>query len=1080
MRLFARAVRLVRAPVALILAIALGLELGSSAVAVGPAGDVVVDVVDAITGAPVPLARVILAGDGASVGYTDAGGSSHFENVATGTYRASVTKRGYDGQRSRLFDVEIDRSTSVRVRLGRANGTLKTIGSVAVSSQALGAANDVAQDGPLRLLSGSLQDALGDVAGLTAAGDALAFEGRDPAQTGLMLDGVPLPGLGGSPASAGVNADLFASASASAQAQNGALGGTVSFVTLQPTRFPQQLATLQYAGNGSSALTLAARGSAGNLGYVLEHAARARTSPLDGAAFLDQSGLRYAHDADRDANGDLLKLRWSPSLAQTLSATVVASGTRSALACAAQSALLPCGYGPGNEAGSHANAAVLGETATIGSTTLFAGLGFNATSSFADLSHRYAGGVASPASSAYRAAGRSATLSVQFPAHEKHELSLHATAYRLSLEELSAQNGLRGTTAIATSYRELSFADAIRPNARLTFDVSAGFASSPGTHALQTGAGLRWQPARDDVVEARAFAGAVGAGISGADPSLPDAQSLQYFCDRGAATGSYGAAASPHERSSGVRARYAHASRRARFALSAWTERLTQSPVPGVIAADALHLPPDYLAGVGAVARSPYVCGAGTPVPAVLFTTQLLADQISRGVTAGGSVQLGSRTTLAAYAAVQSRFATGGDTRTAGLGSLTPLGAQIPGVPLHRAGLVASSRLGRALDVLANVSYTAGNNASRLPAYTVLNAGFALPLRYGSLAIVEQNLTNRFAAPIASSALAVPLARAGAAPLPVLASPLAPRTVTVTYTVRAGRSELAGSGAASRATTAGEPATETTTSFSIGDLPARPPQHALTIDPDSESCTPVAARATQPVLDEIGALAAAAERARAGGRYPDALPRGTRTVQGVALRYFAYGDASSYAIALDAGKSFMAFGQCARLAGGDAAAVAQRHLYAPPVIAKNGSPPLFYSPAAGVYAVFPAAETIRFDDEPASAPPDPLALRAECPAASRPLAVAVATALEAARRASRERGPLPASDAVAFVRHDAAAAGWLELRVGDPLAEIALERCLHVATVRAASLASAGFSLPRNGTLAFSDRFGIYVAVNER
>ena len=329
-----------RAACALLAAVLARLSAGVPARAATDASDIVIDVVDAVTGAPVALARVLVQGEVGLIGYTDADGHARFESIATGAYRAMVIKRGFVTARSPLFDVTRNRTSNVRVRMQRTS-VLKQIGGVSVTSSPARASREVGQDDALRYLDGSLRDALGDLPGVTSAGDGLQIDGNDPSQTGTSVDGVPVAGAGGGLGSRGINADLFGGASVSSGASHGSLGGDVGFRTLQPTRFAQQQATLQYGSDNSSSALLVARGSVRNLGYVVEHATRGRTSPFTGLDFTDATSLTYRHDGDRLLSGDLAKLRWAPSIAQTLTLTATASRGDNGLVCAQFTALFP-------------------------------------------------------------------------------------------------------------------------------------------------------------------------------------------------------------------------------------------------------------------------------------------------------------------------------------------------------------------------------------------------------------------------------------------------------------------------------------------------------------------------------------------------------------------------------------------------------------------------------------------------------------------------------------------------------------------------------------------------------------------
>ena len=1056
------------------------LSIVAPAAAATDASDVVIDVVDAAGGAPVSLARVLLQGEVGLVGYTDPDGHARFESVATGAYRAMVAKRGFVSARSPLFDVSTNRTSNVRVRLQR-NSVLKQIGSVTVTSSPARASHEVGQDDALRYLDGSLRDALGDLPGVTSAGDGLMVDGNDASQTGTSIDGVTIPGAGGSLAGRGINADLFGGASVSSGASHGALGGEVGFRTLQPTRFAQQSATLQYGSDNASSALVVARGSVKNLGYVVEHAARGRTSGATGLTFADETGFSYRHDGDSLVSGDLAKLRWAPSVAQTLTLTGTATGAANGLFCAQFTARFPCGYGPGAAARSHGGLITLSENATIGATSVMVGAFANASRDTTDERDRAFAGAAAPQSSEFHANARGFNLGVQLPAGERHDLSLSAQSFGLAFDGTTTTSlGTFGLTQ-RVSYHGASLTDRYHPNRRLTLTGRAGVNGGNGSNAFATGLDLRWQPHRSVAYDVAGSFGDAGSGIAITGTAFPDPRTLSFDCANGLAYGALPSANAPRQRSSSVRASVERSGRRGRLAVTAWTARLIGAPVLTAQEASAIGVPPAYLGAVAAFAASPYVCGSA-PVGALAFTSFQPANQLSRGATVAGTLEIG-KALIAGFASVQSRFVTDATALTA---ALTPGATQVPGTPLHRAGLVATAKLGKSVDVLANLSYTAANNPSRLPAYTLFNAGFAAPLREGSLALVGTNLGNVHPGPFATAADVFALPRAGAVPLALAATPLAPRAVALTYTVRVGRLGSIGSGAATTEAAADADDAHGGVELRIRAGRMRTGAHpdALQIDPDNDACTPAAAKLVQPMMDAMGRIAATAERAKSGGRYPAALAGATATVNGVGLTYIPYDDGTRFVVAATAPdmRSGAAFMNCARLSVAQPDEQETFHFYLPPV--PSGQPFFVgYTPPLGIYfapsaqgghgAVLVRAGT---DPEPSAPPADPFALRAACPAGSKPLATAVVAAVRAARAAQRAGTAIPASEAAEIVARGSAAPGWLEIKQADSTALGAVLQCLHVAAVPVDHLRAAGIDDARRpGALGFADRFGFYV-----
>ena len=1050
------------------------------------AGDVVVEVVDAATGAPLGLTRVLIQGEAGYIGYTDADGHARFESLATGSYRALVTKRGFVTARSALFDVGAARTSNVRVRLQK-SGALKQIGSVSVSSSPSRASREVGQDDALRFLDGSLRDAIGDLPGVTSAGDGFMIDGNDASQTGTSIDGVPVAGAGGSLADRGINADLFGGAAVSSGAANGALGGNVGFRTLQPTRFPQQQATLQFGSdNGSSAL-LVARGSLRNLGYVAEHAVRGRSSPFTGLNFTDETGLTYQHDGDRFVSGDLAKLRWAPSIAQTLTFTASATTSENGLVCAQLAGRFPCGYGPSAFGHARGGLMTLSENGTIGATTLLLSGFVNASHTTSDEPNRMLAGTPAPQHDDVRAVARGFNVGLQLPAGERHELSLSAQSFGVSFAGNTTTS--LGTFAFGqkTSFHGASLLDRYRPNQRLTISGRAGINGGNGSNSFASSLDLRWQPSRGSAYGLTASAGDAGAGIVVSSTAFPDPRSLTFDCANGLAFGLVPSTNAAHQRSSALRATAERAGRRGRLALTAWSARLIGAPVLTAVDPAALGVPPSYLAAAAGFAASPFVCGSA-PVAAVAFTSYQPADQLNRGATLAGTLEVG-KALFAGFATVQSRFVTNATPATA---ALTPVGVQVPGTPLHRAGFVATAKLGRAVDVLANVSYTAANNPNRLPAYTVVNAGFATPLRYGSLAIVGSNLGNAHPGPFVPSGEALALQRAGGAPLALPATALAPRAVSLTYTVRVGRVGTSGSGAGAADASAPPPEEEgrrVELRLRVQPLEAGPHPDALKIDPDNEACTPAAARVAQPILDAMGRISAAAERAKSGGRYPATLADGTATVSGATISYTPYDGGARYVVGVPLQvRTGAAFLNCARLSLATPDDREKLHVYIP-ATQQRGEFFVAYTPSLGIYFTPPpqlerGATQVRADTEPepATAPAEPFAQRPSpaCPSSSKPLADAMVAAVRAARDAQRAGKPIPPSEVAEIVARGAPR-GWLEISSRETLGQAAVVQCQHVAAVGRARLQAAGIDDARRpGSLGFTDRYGFYLIAGDR
>jgi hypothetical protein len=268
----------------------------------------------------------------------------------------------------------------------------------------------------------------------------------------------------------------------------------------------------------------------------------------------------------------------------------------------------------------------------------------------------------------------------------------------------------------------------------------------------------------------------------------------------------------------------------------------------------------------------------------------------------------------------------------------------------------------------------------------------------------------------------------------------------------------------------------------VNDFPATIPSNALTIDPDNEECTPIAARTAQPAMDAIGKIRDAAERAKASaGRYPAKLTGIPTAVNGIALEYVAYDGGAHFAVTTGGPlRIAAALINCARLTSGSPEQMAQRHIYVP-----NPQPKgilIAFSPEVGMYFV-PPADTIRggiieeatTDEEPKTPPADPFALRPTCTAASKPLVLAMIDAVQSARAAVRDGKPIPPSDVAEIAAAGTPPNTWLEIKPREVFAFTTMLQCAHVAAIRKSRLAEAGIVQQNRGFgLLFADRYGFF------
>jgi len=207
-------------------------------------GQLTIVVVDASDAKPVALARVLLDGPIMTNELTTQSGKVIFSDVPAGVYTARVGKSGYQTITTAAFEVVDGKAVEVNVQLAAAASGVKSLGTITVKSSAGISSTAILQDSAIRKLSPTLNDALNKLSGVSVGADSasddaaqtISLEGHDPSQTQVALDGIPLNAPGTASDLRFISSDFFAGASVSFNPVAGALGGSVNYRTLEPTR----------------------------------------------------------------------------------------------------------------------------------------------------------------------------------------------------------------------------------------------------------------------------------------------------------------------------------------------------------------------------------------------------------------------------------------------------------------------------------------------------------------------------------------------------------------------------------------------------------------------------------------------------------------------------------------------------------------------------------------------------------------------------------------------------------------------------------------------------------------------------
>ena len=801
--------------------------ISAPAVAASDTGEISITVVDAATALPIANARAILLGPQTASSLTTRAGLILYTDVPTGIYRVRVVRSGYASGASSEFDVLPNRAVTVRVELALTNpGGLKTIGSIVARSNVSVASTDIADNSPIRRLSDSLTDALDKVAGVSVTQDAtdpsgavtVSLNGHDESQTAISLDGIPLSAPGTSANLRAIGTDLFSGSSSSTQAGAGSLGGGVNFRTLQPTQ------SLQIKANGStgtfdrSSYQLAATGSVGRFGLALQHTSRGANSPLTFQTYRDQSGLTYAHEGESHSLGDFVKFRYRLNDERTaISGTALSNNTDAYAVCARFVTLLPCGIGPNNlnfGRFGFAYATISSLVGTVATTlTGFESGGVQNN----DNANRYvflpqpadgsrtcgngfAGFGAGPAMYTEQLCpsvgttdsltrGVSSSASIGLGRHTIALTGSTSTALNTNVPKVGSRFERRFTTAITSSTYQIN--DSFKANDKLTIVPRLTLANTTtlGT-SLLGGIGGSWRPTSSDTFGASANVGSSQPNIL-VNRSFGDPVNARFDCAAGTAIVSGPGDANGIAQSAvSLDATWAHQFRSgATFSLDAFSQVQSGQIINALIAEPSGYFPNGYLATLGSAFAAQSVCGMAAAAPKVYVNEAIGGTRrVYQGVTASARIGLGRYFVALPNYTLNVAKLTAASGRLNDGPSTTVVGSQLPNRPIHRAGVTLDGVLPRSgTELLANAQFTGANNQQNLGPHIVVSAGISHGFGPGRMTLFENNIFGTYGGTFATDENAAPLPLSqGAGILRTAATPLTPRTLTLSYAISLG------------------------------------------------------------------------------------------------------------------------------------------------------------------------------------------------------------------------------------------------------------------------------------------------------
>src|SRR3984885_8636195 len=631
-----------------------GLGLARPAAAQIAPGELVITVVDAATKAPLENAEVFLIGPVQTSALTPKAGLLRFEEAPAGIYRIKVQLRGYQTAVLNEIDVPDGRRIAVTVMLSR---TLNEIGHVQARSSASTTNQDVNESSPVRRISDSLNDALGQLAGVSVDQSSnsvdgsitISLRGMESSQTGVSVSGVRLTGASQGAALRALGTDLFSGASVDFSGNAYAIAGQVNYRTLEPTKQWITRFTSSYGTYDRSSYVAAVTGSFGKLGIATQFSHRSTGSPFDGLVFGDQSGLTYPHDAGQRWTGEYLKLRYSLSEKVTLNAGGILANRGSSLTCPVYTQELACGNGPGNSDRDRFRLGSLGLQAQLGNVAFSASTSAYGGRYTQDRSKALLLGVPDPSQDIYDYDGRSASASFNVTVR-RHTLALgfDTNAGRNVYTPVHLQFSAPAIYHDHSS--SVNFTDTYKIGPKLSLRGGLSSASGSGTSAslLET-PGATWKPGTSDTVDVNAQFGSAQPTGTGAD-TFSEPALAAYNCSGVTRVGGPGDP-NTKQASASYNAAWTHTWRTGSLTASMYRQlQVGQAFYAGVPLSSepAGYLPPGYVDALRQAWNRPQSCGGVPFDPNSIYIAQSLSGTSRRyeGWSLSGRVAAGKNVVL--------------------------------------------------------------------------------------------------------------------------------------------------------------------------------------------------------------------------------------------------------------------------------------------------------------------------------------------------------------------------------------------------------------------------------------------------
>ncbi|MDQ6941234.1 MAG: TonB-dependent receptor [Candidatus Eremiobacteraeota bacterium] len=1034
-----------------------------------------VTVVDSVSRRPVAHAHVRLLSDARQYdGFSGADGVVEFTGVVSANYGVRVDADGY----SFGHDADVTASgapaqsltvTGVRTKLSR-------IGAVATRSRpAPNLAQGTRETDPSAIIAGGVGGSLDTIPaiGRNAADGSLLIHNHDASTTAATLNGAPIFPSGTKNQLGLLNSDIFSSASLGTGAVAGAPNGSLDTRTYDPTIDWIGMIQERAASFGSSALTLQERGTAGRVGFSAVHAQAELGHPLDGRYYADTTGLAYNHHANSLSSGDTFTTRYGFDANHVAFLSLGSVTTTTPLICTEDSGPLPCGYGTGNRTAQRVGYAQLRDMLTLDRASLEFQVYQSRSRSSQLFDTKLSAGTAAGFENTTMTDRRGYLAKFGLLYARSRVAHLSVSGYRDVTQNGGSFVASTFPPPIASSVLSIAADLPVIASRNLTVTAGAGRDTSGGSSHGTFDVRTTYQLTNRDGLSASFATGHLGtrqASFSGI--GLP--ADLTFDCNGGAAIGD-GPLIAPGSISATtqLRAGLNHSGARISANVDAYREVSRNASVSAIVPAGALSgslFAGTYLPAASQAGASN--CGRPFPVTAanLFYRVSSPVDRIvNDGFDSSAQFDIGRAVRLeVAYSLSRARAFGSGFPFVAG--SDLAAGSQIPLRPLHREEAKLTYALSRATSLFGLAHYDGSNNTYRARPLTTLDLAARFSSFTGDLTVAVQNVTNADAGPFARFD-----------PFPTLATPAAPRTISVRYRLTLGKQGI------DRAALLSAPFSQQG-GFMFVPQPFESVARTDWLAPDKEGflCGAEQLPQAKEYADAIRAYDARIQEAlRADSQRKD-FP-GTSFG---ALDLSFVRNASGYAIRIKVrpgqGRKISPFMRCTRVHTGTYDEAQRLRLYAPTWQEHEAQGfGFFYSPQAGIYFAPQGADATRTSEVefrmglPARAPANPFAIdEAACPATYRPGVQDALRTLKNYITAVYAGGHPTTPEGFSITKHAAKSEPWLELIADDRAFGEALFNCVHAPAIDLKDLAGRGLSGANFPSFDYAPSLGFYRATS--